>query len=289
MFKLLLKKWQIIEEMVEVLKVPYEATVKIQSQKYTLSDFYKCWLVMKIKVKALDKDNTLTQLAAHLVYTLEKRQSQLLDNPTMITALYLDPRLRAQIDDDTEKVRLAKHTILDIWKRLQDTTTQPENENIAEAEGDDDDLLDRYYATQGMKSIAITDSNDSCTKPFDISTSDLDILSQIDSYISKFPPGNRLNSKESILTFWQGQKELLPELYEIAKVVFCIPPTQSTVERSFSALSIIYNESRVRLSQPLLESIVMCALNEQVFHKVQENEILKLKEQDDEVFEHANN
>lgn len=71
----------------------------------------------------------------------------------------------------------------------------------------------------------------------------------------------RLHHSKSIREFWEGNKNFYPELYEVAKIYLTIPPTQSTVERSFSTLSFIYSNRRSSLAQNLLENMVLVKLN----------------------------
>lgn len=43
----------------------------------------------------------------------------------------------------------------------------------------------------------------------------------------------------SIFEFWNQMKLMQSELYQLATVIMSIPPTQSTVERAFSALGLV--------------------------------------------------
>lgn len=293
LFQLLLAKWSILQEMVAILKIPYESTVKLQTADYTMSDFYGNWNVMKVRLSKLQKKSSdTTQLAANLVQTLEKRRAQLLDNTVMMATTFLDPRFKTDIETEPEKVHLVKLFLADLNQRVKsgksaEKTSSEENEMEMSSSDDDDDytLLDKYYAKKGLQSTSILE----CTtaRSTDITESSNDetaILQEIESY-QQITTGIRLKSRESVLNFWQGQKTTLPLLYEIAKIIYAIPPTQATVERAFSALNIIFDKSRCNLRQELLENILLLALNKQTLAKINLIEMDELKKRDEQYFQ----
>lgn len=71
----------------------------------------------------------------------------------------------------------------------------------------------------------------------------------------------RINYKLDVLQDWEELKTAHPELYEVACIIYGIPPTQVTVERSFSAMAFVFNPEGAKLGQQMLENILMLKLN----------------------------
>lgn len=67
------------------------------------------------------------------------------------------------------------------------------------------------------------------------------------------------------MAFWEANKTIKPELYEIAKAVFAVASTEVSVERNFSALSFILNKYRCSLGDEMLEDILFVRLNKSLF------------------------
>lgn len=94
-------EWKLIEEMSTILEPVYIATLKLQEEQLFLSDFYKIWLNMKLDVQ--QKSNSSVLLSC-----LEHRESMILENPSVLSALYIDPRLRCVILKEPLKVMCAR-------------------------------------------------------------------------------------------------------------------------------------------------------------------------------------
>lgn len=86
-----------------------------------------------------------------------------------------------------------------------------------------------------------------------------------------------IHHKTSIIDFWKEQKENYPEIYAVAEILNSIPPSQATVERSFSALAYIYGPLRCRLSKDILSDILMIKLNKGLLRKIFAKELLDLE------------
>lgn len=89
--------WQKTSEAIEVLQIPYIATKTMQAVGYGLSDFFISWLRMKRSLGRLN--NGQLNLAPHLIEALNERESQLLETPTMMSAMFLDPRIKGRLTD----------------------------------------------------------------------------------------------------------------------------------------------------------------------------------------------
>lgn len=62
----------------------------------------------------------------------------------------------------------------------------------------------------------------------------------------------------------------MPELYRLASVIHSVPPTQTTVERTFSALALILTPLRTNLFDTALENILSLRLNRELFENIYE-------------------
>lgn len=54
----------------------------------------------------------------------------------------------------------------------------------------------------------------------------------------------------------------------VATVLFGVPPTQATVERTFSVVGFIFNNRRFKLSQSMLESIMLTKMNKDLAEEI---------------------
>ena len=65
----------------------------------------------------------------------------------------------------------------------------------------------------------------------------------------------------NVLTYWYEKRFTHPLLYKLLTIVFGVPATQVSVERSFSVLKFILNDYRTRLGKEILEEIMLIRLN----------------------------
>jgi hypothetical protein len=85
--------------------------------------------------------------------------------------------------------------------------------------------------------------------------------SDVAQKIRNFSNIQRVPLDTNVLLFWESMKFKEPLLYKIAQVVLAVPPTQVTVERAFSALSMILTYLRTRLSKHNLSNVLITKLN----------------------------
>lgn len=254
---LLLQKWEVIKEIVNVLKVPYQATIVLQMEDFRLSDFYATWIHMNTKLQKQANKKTITDLANILLDKLKGRQTKLLDNPTMSAAIAIDPRFCSQLNNQQKYTAIK--TLEDLFKR----TKNVKGEIIvsSDSESDDDDIsikkstiLSKYRDVNAQK------------------VKDVSIEQSIESFIAE----KHNLTDGTILDFWKSKKVSYPALYELAMVILSVTPTQVIVERSFSVLSYVFNCLRNRLSEDMLEDILMIALNVDLFHEVNQEDLNKI-------------
>lgn len=150
MFQLLQKKWPILEEMKKVLHVPFLTTKVLQRNDFTLSDLFGCIQIIELKLNEFIHNSTVkhTKLPEKLKACLLQRKSKLLDNPLMMCALFLDPRHKRTIDNESEKLMFVKITLENIWQRIKSLNGIRDHvsENVAQAmNASDEDDINKYY------------------------------------------------------------------------------------------------------------------------------------------------
>lgn len=253
-----------------LLKIPYDSTIAFQSQQITLSDVYGRWIGMQQHLNyCKSKKQFVSNLADHLVAALEKRSKTIFDNPFMSCALYLDPRYHRVIVSNEEKLEEAKETLLKIHQRIQ--ANKP-TQNIVSAAEKSNDSHEFSFEFSYDHNDATVSQTDATTDETIAQTNDIEILIEI------FQPEPFSAQNMSILQYWESIKDTHHELYEIAMVVFAVPPTEVQIERDFSALKNIFTNCRYNLQQARLESILLIHLNKDLFYKVNELQISVLME-----------
>lgn len=163
---------------------------------------------------------------------LPKRKAQLLDNPAMTCALILDPRFCRELN--TQQIDCAELKLLCLWERIKNfhhdkASNTPLNDSVSS----DDDItvpsttfMNKYLNKKKQGCIETNNNH--------IFSSNLE---KIRAEIRKFISMQHEMTSVNIIHFWNSNEKAFPELYEMAKVIFAIAPTQAIVERSFSTLS----------------------------------------------------
>lgn len=253
-FQLMLIKWSTMNEILSVLKAPFDVTNASQNAGFTLSDFYGSWCIMKLKLEKLVRgQNMVCNFAEILLTKLEERSSILFNNPAMIVAVYLDPRFNFKMKmNHPDEVQIAKKMLETLHERV--TRMHELEKPLVEISDSEEDIFEDDCVASGLQRAfhgEIPHRNDSAAVNKDEFMKLLESYDQIE----------RIHNKHSIVEFWNGRKDVDPVLYESASIIHAIPPSQATVERAFSILNYILNPRRTRLSQSMLENILMINLN----------------------------
>lgn len=241
-------KWTILKVVIDTLQPLTEATLKLQSEQLTLSDFYGIWIQCKIKLQ------NLNNFFADILYNaLANRETSFLENNSLLGALYLDPRF--QIVLSTAEKRQAVQHLKTIWNKIHFLESAVTHQGASSSAGGSfletpDELEDFLKRKElAMEANALHTS------------SDIDIECQLNS----FDHIQRLDSKKQILEFWEENKNVYPHLFKIAMVVLGAPATQVSVERAFSSLKFILRDNRSSLNEIILEDILIIRGNFHLF------------------------
>lgn len=270
-YELMLEKWHVLKEIKRLLKIPYQATIDLQLRELTLSDLYGIWTKMELHLKEYCAQKTISEtgLPKLLYNAITNRREKLFNNPFMSSALYLDPRYHREVRKAPMLFAETKEMLLNLWNRIQSKDTSIDNVQVntsAESNGSIDFQFDAELALDKYLSGENHQSNSQCT----------DGVVDIEHLIELFQP-DPLLSKESVLKYWKMAKNVHPEIYKLAAIVFAIPPTEVQIERDFSKLDYVFNDRRCSLIQERLEDIMLLNLNPALFFQVKSDEMAELK------------
>lgn len=264
-FESVLCEWSKIEEITNILQIPFIVTKTIQSPALALSDFYGCWLRMRIDIEALIQQNhDQMGFAQTLLNSLNGRKSQLLNHPAMLSAVFLDPRYHFDLTE--EEKQFARFNLRKIWHRIVQFKTR--NTTHDNNSGNDEvDKLEKYLADKwGPLNRTETVANGP-----NFYITDTDLMKCVEEYENNLP---RIHHSKSILDYWSGRldeskhiaKSL--ELQYLASTILAIPSTQVPCERSFSVLNHVFDPHRGNIEPKLLEAILFIRMNRGIFQNV---------------------
>lgn len=275
-FRYVFQQFAVIQELVDILKHLYDTTQAIQVQKYTLSDFYASWVRMKLQLQKAMQNESRFRLAFHLYEALKAREASLL-NQGMLCAIYLDGRFPNELSAD--QLALVKLTLVKLWEKVCALTSEESDEvhNIS------DDILERYLKSKDAEMVRNYSSMNS--------TGGASMLERGHTSVNEPPPNFRMNGNLLLLTLaeyekngrpnakissletWEERKRQFPEIYILASIIHGIPPSQASVERAFSALSLVVNSKRYNLTQHVLEDILSIKLNQNMLDPIFEKDV----------------
>lgn len=248
--------------MIDALKVFYEATMISQKSDFTLSEFYKCWVIIGLKLKNLTQKTTKTKLAMHLSESLDEREKKLIENDLIQCAKVLDPRFCDEIAG--LELKKVERKLLDIWHRMK--TFQKDNTESNSTHGaSNTDFFAQYLKNKSKTRCNLSEN----------ATTDEEVIAMIQIFIET-ESIDEAEESWSIFEYWENKKKTYPVLHALAMNIFAAAPTQVTVERTFSVFGHIFNDQRSRLKQDLLEDILMICLNKDLLDEVNNDDIQNL-------------
>lgn len=268
-------EWTKIEHFVDVLRLPYLMTKRIQEKLITLSDFYAEWLIVQIGLNKM-KDGG-SSFAPILLTCLQKRKSALLDKSMMLAALFLDPRFKNILS--SQQKAAAKVQILRVNERLQ-AMKRKQNEQNEQNDGPqttDSSMQDLERFLSSMEAVRTGDATSESESP---ESNFLKFNKQLDA----FEATPREPVKLNVIEYWQQNRVKFPDLFETAMQIFAFSPTQVSVEQLFSCLSFILSPSRTCLSDKHLNDIILIRQNGEMHDIINERDLMKIRFGEDERF-----
>lgn len=243
------EEWKQIEEVCGTLAPARNATKVLQREQLTVGDFYRTWLNCKCAVEANDND-----LAKALAEAMKTREKVLLSSPVFSAAIYMDPRFKVMLKDESVKTAAESH-LQALWFRLHPISDSaeiqdgPVREEEVETE-EENDPLELLLREAEKEQEASTHLSTASRR-----------TSEITEHLKKIATWPRLPRNANILEFWEKKKHLEPELYELACVVMAVPMTQVSVERAFSHLRQVLSVLRYSLNSQLIKDIMLIRCN----------------------------
>lgn len=272
----------------KILKVPYIFTKSIQNESYTLSDAYGSCIMLREQLKFLvRKPNKLTNLAECLLNEYQNRRFKMMKNPAMYATVYLDRRYAADLCDG--EIELAKMTLCEMWGRVKhskkraDAVEEHNDANIAVENEDEWSFdMDKYMRSKLSKTtsnitepaVEASDLAHSNSLVVNYELSEKDFLLSLHDFETKNPI---IDSNVDIIDLFEKIQNEFPEIYIVATIFFGIPPSQASVERSFSHFEFVYNKLRGNMKIKLLENILVIRLNKMIAKKILSEEMDELE------------
>lgn len=250
-------------------------TQALQNPKFVVSDFYKCWIRIQLKLKKLvDIQEKKTDFAETLLKCIDARKNLMMNTTIMKCALFLYPRF--YYDMNQQERSFARIMLIGVWKRVQQFHRKEQNEEPDENENEDD-ILERFFLSKGQPQVqgAIYDNNRSI---YDLSENEFKCM--LENYERDLP---RLHNNISILDYWScrldGSDHIkdFKQLQIVAAIIFGISPTQVPCERSFSHVNFVFDCRRCQIHPKILEAILMIRLNRELFTLVKNEDLLKVQ------------
>lgn len=268
-FQIIVSNWAVLNEVVDVLRTAYDATIDIQNANFTLSDFFCSWIRIQIRLQRMKSSTEkLTDLSDLLLDTMQTRKTALLDHPAMLCSIFLDPRTHRELQQDTTstKMNIAKLSLANLNDRIENLKKHSTIDQGTDHENSLEEYFDQQIDIDAQLGI---DAQQNRRAEF------LETLDHFHRCVmsSKL----KVDKTQSIFDFWERNKLQFPVLYDVACVVNSIPPSQATVERSFSTLKFVFGEQRGNLSQTRLEDILMIKLNGDLAESIDQRDIENLE------------
>lgn len=258
---LMLKRWHVLKELVTVLRVSYKATLALQSPSLTLSDTFGIWLKVIIILESPElKRICKTNFAKRLLEAMNQRKKIIFENPAMLCAIFLDPRFRMEILRDEEKTEKAIDMLSQLWIRTE-FLRQPELNDSLNDSGRSSNLSIDFNDPRLLTSYLSRDAAPA-------RNGEVNIRNELELFQPDYLPPNA-----NIISFWETQKSENNHLYQLANIIFGIPPTEVEIERHFSELNFVFTQRRRSISEQLLGAVLLIHLNKPIFFKIKEREL----------------
>ncbi|XP_055543545.1 uncharacterized protein LOC129729091 [Wyeomyia smithii] len=244
--------WDFINSYHDAFRPLYICTKKMQETHVSLSDFYMAWLMATSEIKKV-KNNPFV---ASILTSLNKRLATLRESRAFKMALFLDPRFnyRGSTVFTAEEKEEIQGFIIDTWKRIHDLES-PSSLNAANDMSSELGCIDEFddYFTAMFGGSLDTDQY----------PNESNFLQQMQSIGLE----SRQSHSYNVWDHWLRRKNTHPELYAVTMVVLATPSNQVSVERAFSALSLVLSNLRTGLAEDTLANILLIKLNKDLFQQ----------------------
>ena len=275
-------QWEEIHGLADVLKKPYECTVKFQYATITPGYFFRKWTGLK-GILASNGG----QLALEMLSSMEKREDKLM-NPLVFGAVLADVFHSALLSD--EQVSKGKEVIIKLAMRLlglEDDSHASDSHVVEDPveDPDSDEEMSRtrspcsqsivhatsyFYGSEAQtshsqslsRSASRASSLGGSGNEEDNSTSRRKIEDAIHTIIQKREEYARGRKAGERVPIQAVIKDRYPEIIkDVCLILSCLPVTQVSVERLFSSLKLLKSDLRSRLKDDILENMLFLRCN----------------------------
>lgn len=246
--------WNDIPAIVEVLKLFSKKMDYMQKENITMSDMYGVWLELEIRLKKMKNCSFATVILDKLVQ--RRTQMNIVENDVMLSAIFLDLRFHRHLSIE-QKDKASKHLhylsqkmSLKGNKQIYVPPSKPHTVSTS------DSMLENI-----LQEIESTEGNSCATVPSIMNNT-------LNEEIISFCEIGRANATVDVIAGWEARRFKFPILYELARTVLAVAPTEVSVERNFSILELVLSKRRNRLTNEHLEMILFIKLNSSLFYEV---------------------
>lgn len=247
-------EWDCLKKFKTSLEFANIATIKLQRESLLLSDFFAVWTELKLSLEK-NQDN---EFANKLLAEIESREENILEE-LVFAAVYLDRRYSVLLT--SAQAKMAEDFLVELWQWLNHL-----KESVVANDEENNNLVSDAVSSvqvQQVKSV-LEEYMESIQPEVQVMIENSDIRSKVQLFRAQ--PLLRMNA--DILKFWEDNKKIHPELYEMSLVLNGVPATEVRIERDFSAFAFIYNEKRTSMDPINLKNTMLIRLNANIFQKV---------------------
>lgn len=255
-FCLTSEEWISVKHIESILSHFAKQTTRMQKETISLSDFFGAWARIKMELSKYRNDT----LASNLLLEMNKRETVLFNNDVLNAAVFLDPRFQQFMPADKKDAAII--FLSKLHKRIESIQHSPNGATNAENSCEPDEFEEFLNGIYGSNDA----DNNSAETHADNDASNERASNDINTILKKFGSSKHEPMKSSIFDYWNNNMNVRPEVRRLAFVVHSVPPTQTTVERSFSAMALILTHLRTTLSDRNLENILLVRLNAEIFN-----------------------
>lgn len=188
-----------------------------------------------------------------------------MNNPFVLCSVFLDPRLKSMLLKCRDQSLIAKMYLSQLWERIH----QFEKKQPVETTHDDENEIPSEFNFELLEKFM----HDIVHNVDEIVPESVQMKSQLEAFaLEKCEPMSK-----NIFEYWEEKKDTFPELYKLAKVVHAVPAAQASCERTFSTATFVFSRYRSKLSQQMLQDILLIRLNRVFFYEVVSDEIANEK------------
>lgn len=201
------------------------------------------------------------QLAENLIAQMKSREEILFNNQVLNAAVFLDPRYQKFMPNENKENAI--HYLQRLYVKIESMNKMTRSNDTVEQPNTESDELAAFLCSI----YGDSDNNNTDTERSDENQTPIICEENICEKLKKFI-GSTLPIDACIFDYWENNKQAQPELYKLASVIHAVPPTQTTVERAFSAMALILSPLRTNLCDTVLENILTLRLNREIFEEI---------------------